>query len=266
MALRFCPLFSGSDGNCCFLEIDDKRYLIDAGFSGKKIENNLKNLGVDPSSIDLIFLTHEHIDHIRGAGVLSRRFNIKICANIETFTAGKEKLGKLKDENIVLLETNKRHKFSKFDLETLELSHDCKRGLGFVFDTDYGKVSAITDTGIVTDTMIEKMFDSKIFYFEANHDVDMLIKGPYEYSLKMRILSDVGHISNKVSAKTLSKVVTDKCKKIYLGHLSQTNNKKEIAYDEVSNALEFERVLKYANLEVANRFENSSLTEIKWWI
>ena len=98
MSLRFCPLFSGSDGNCCFLEVDNKRYLIDAGFSGKKIESNLKHLGVDPSTIDLIFLTHEHIDHIRGAGVLSRRYDIKICSNVETLTAGASKLGKIKDK------------------------------------------------------------------------------------------------------------------------------------------------------------------------
>ena len=81
MGLRFCPLFSGSDGNCCFLEVDNRRYLIDAGFSGKKIESNLKILGIDPSTIDLIFLTHEHIDHIKGVGVLARKYNIPVYAN-----------------------------------------------------------------------------------------------------------------------------------------------------------------------------------------
>lgn len=262
MSLRFCPLFSGSDGNCCFLEIDNKRYLIDAGFSGKKIENNLKKLNVDPNTIDMIFLTHEHIDHIRGAGVLSRRFNIKLCSNKETFEASMLKLGKIKDENIVLIKENKKHKFSYFDLETVSLSHDCKNGMGFIFNTDYGKITSITDTGIVTDRMKEKMFDSKIFYFEANHDVNMLLKGPYEYSLKMRILSNVGHISNETSAKTLVDVVTDKCKKIYLSHLSETNNNKELAFDTVFNFLNKNNLFKYSNLEVSNRYENSSLTEL----
>jgi len=117
-------------------EKENKRYLIDAGFSGKKIESNLKCLGVDPSTIDLIFLTHEHIDHIRGAGVLSRRYDIKICSNVETLTAGASKLGKIKDENIVVIGTEKKHRFSLFDLYTLEISHDCARGMGFVFNTD----------------------------------------------------------------------------------------------------------------------------------
>lgn len=188
MGLRFCPLFSGSDGNCCFLEVDNKRYLIDAGFSGKKIESNLKCLGVDPSTIDLIFLTHEHIDHIRGAGVLSRRYDIKICSNVETLTAGASKLGKIKDENIVVIGTEKKHRFSLFDLYTLEISHDCARGMGFVFNTDYGKVSLLTDTGIITNHMKEKIKGSKIFYFEANHDLEMLKNGPYDYNLKQRIL------------------------------------------------------------------------------
>ena len=263
MGLRFCPLFSGSDGNCCFLEVDNRRYLIDAGFSGKKIEKNLKDLGVDPSSIDLIFLTHEHIDHIRGAGVLSRRYDIKLCTNVATFKAGMSILGKIKDENIVVIGTNKKHKFSLFDLHTMKISHYCAEGMGFVFHTDYGKISLLTDTGVVTNEMKEKIFDSKILYFEANHDVNMLINGPYDYSLKQRILSDVGHISNVTSGNVLSEVVTDKCKKIYLGHLSETNNAENVAYDEVFNILSRENLIKYSSLEVSRRFENSSLTEIK---
>jgi len=262
MSLRFCPLFSGSDGNCCFLEVDNKRYLIDAGFSGKKVESNLRALGVEPSSIDLIFLTHEHIDHIRGAGVLSRRYDIKLCTNVETFKASMSTLGKIKDENIVVIGTNKKHKFSLFDLHTFEISHDCARGLGFVFHTDYGKISILTDTGVITNLMKEKIYDSRIFYFEANHDVDMLIKGPYDYSLKQRILGEFGHISNVTSGNTLAEVVTDKCKKIYLGHLSETNNDEKIAYEEVYNILSENRLVSYSNLEVAKRFENSSLTEV----
>lgn len=262
MGLRFCPLFSGSDGNCCFLEVDNRRYLIDAGFSGKKIESNLKCLGVDPSTIDLIFLTHEHIDHIRGAGVLSRRYDIKICSNVETLKAGASKLGKIKDENIVVIGTKKKHRFSLFDLYTLEISHDCARGMGFVFNTDYGKVSLLTDTGIITNHMKEKIKGSKIFYFEANHDLEMLKKGPYDYNLKQRILGDFGHISNVTSGNVLSEVVTDKCKKVYLGHLSETNNEEKLAYDEVFGILNKENVIQYTNLEVAKRFDNSSITEV----
>ena len=248
MGLRFCPLFSGSDGNCCFLEVDNRRYLIDAGFSGKKIESNLKILGIDPSTIDLIFLTHEHIDHIRGAGVLSRRYDIKIC--------------KIKDENIVVIGTEKKHRFSLFDLYTLEISHDCARGMGFVFNTDYGKVSLLTDTGIITNHMKEKIKGSKIFYFEANHDLDMLKNGPYDYNLKQRILGEFGHISNVTSGNVLSEVVTDKCKKVYLGHLSETNNEEKLAYDEVFGILNKENLIQYTNLEVAKRFDNSSITEV----
>ena len=250
MGLRFCPLFSGSDGNCCFLEVDNRRYLIDAGFSGKKIESNLKILGIDPSTIDLIFLTHEHIDHIRGAGVLSRRYDIKICSNVETLRAGASKLGKIKDENIVVIGTEKKHRFSLFDLYTLEISHD------------YGKVSLLTDTGIITNHMKDKIKGSKIFYFEANHDLDMLKNGPYDYNLKQRILGDFGHISNVTSGNVLSEVVTDKCKKVYLGHLSETNNEEKLAYDEVFGILNKENLIQYTNLEVAKRFDNSSITEV----
>lgn len=263
MGLRFCPLFSGSDGNSSFLEIDNRRYLIDAGFSGKKVEENLRAIGIEPSTIDVIFITHEHIDHIRGAGVLSRRHNIKLCTNVETWRAMLPTIGKIKDENIVVIDTEKKHRFKLFDLHTVKISHDCANGLGFVFDTEYGKVSLLTDTGIITTKMKEHLVDSKILYFEANHDEEMLIKGPYEYSLKQRILSEKGHISNVTSAKTLSEIVTDKCQKVYLGHLSETNNRAEIAYREVASVLEKNKLIKYSNLEVANRFNNSTITVIE---
>lgn len=263
MGLRFCPLFSGSDGNCCFLEVDNRRYLIDSGFSGKKVEENLKKIGVHPSTIDLIFITHEHIDHIRSAGILSRRHNIKLCTNIETWKAMLPTIGKISDENIVVIDTEKKYKFKLFDLNTVRISHDCANGLGYIFDTEYGKVSLLTDTGIITAKMKEHLVNSRILYFEANHDEEMLIKGPYDYNLKQRILSEKGHISNITSAKTLCEIVTDKCEKVYLGHLSETNNRPELAYRDVFTALEKNRLTKFIDLEVADRFENSKLTVIE---
>ena len=134
--------------------------------------------------------------------------------------------------------------------------------MGFVFNTDYGKVSLLTDTGIITNHMKDKIKGSKIFYFEANHDLDMLKNGPYDYNLKQRILGDFGHISNVTSGNVLSEVVTDKCKKVYLGHLSETNNEEKLAYDEVFGILNKENLIQYTNLEVAKRFDNSSITEV----
>ncbi len=263
MSLRFCPIFSGSDGNCCFLEINNRRYLIDAGFSGIKVENNLKKIGVDPSTIDLIFLTHEHIDHIRGAGVLSRRHNIKLCTNVETWKAMLPTVGKIKDENIIVINTEKKHIFKEFDLHTVQLSHDCARGLGYVFDTEYGKISLVTDTGTVPTKMKEMLLDSRILYFESNHDEEMLIKGPYDIRLKERILSNYGHISNVTSGKTLREIVTDKCEKIYLGHLSETNNCADIAYKEIYKNLCKINLEEKVKLEVSSRFEPSEMMVIE---
>ena len=193
---------------------------------------------------------------------MSRRYDIKLCSNAETFKASMSTIGKIKDENIILIGNERKYKFSLFDLYTLKISHDCVNGMGFVFDTDYGKVSLLTDTGVVTENMKQRLYGSKILYFEANHDMDMLINGPYDYTLKQRILGESGHISNVTSGNALREIVTDNCKKVYLGHLSETNNRKEIAFDEVFGILENDKLAKYCNLEVSNRYENSSITVI----
>ena len=228
MGLRFCPLFSGSDGNCCFLEVDNRRYLIDAGFSGKKIESNLKILGIDPSTIDLIFLTHEHIDHIKGVGVLARKYNIPVYANKLTWQ-NMTKCGEISSDLKFHFEKEESKIFDNVVVNSFGVSHDAINPQFYTFECDGKRVSILTDTGYVSDKMIDYVKDSHTIVYESNHEENVLLSGPYPWTTKQRILSDMGHLSNTDSANYLTKIVGDNTKNVFLAHLSEQNNTKELA-------------------------------------
>ncbi|MDU7502071.1 MAG: MBL fold metallo-hydrolase, partial [Finegoldia magna] len=116
MSFKFCSLSSGSSGNSEYIETEHSKILIDAGFSGKTIENLLKYINVDPSKLDAIFVTHEHADHIKGIGVLSRRYDLPIIANTETWYAMDNKIGKINDKNIYVFENNRHINFKDLDI------------------------------------------------------------------------------------------------------------------------------------------------------
>lgn len=234
--MRFCSLYSGSSGNSTFIASDNSRILIDAGLSGKSIEKALVDINEDPSEVDGIFVTHEHLDHIKGVGILSRKYNIPIYANELTWNAMKNTLGKIKDENIKIMDSESVS-IKDLDIIAYRIPHDAASPSGYKVISGNKVACVATDLGYFSDEVKCSIKDADVILLESNHDVEMLKFGPYPYVLKRRILSDVGHLSNDDCGKAIMEIVNGKKKKIILGHLSKTNNYPDLAYKTVINVL-----------------------------
>jgi phosphoribosyl 1,2-cyclic phosphodiesterase len=232
----FCPLYSGSSGNSIFVASDNAKVLIDAGLPGKNIENALLHIGHNPKDIDAIFVTHEHIDHIKGVGVLSRKYDIPIYTNALTWQAMLKNIGKIKDHNIKVINSNYVG-IKDLDITGFQISHDAAAALGYSLNVKNKKVCIATDLGIFTNDIKGILEDADIILLESNHDTQMVKFGPYPYNLKRRILSNIGHLSNDDCGKAIVDITNSKFKKIILGHLSKTNNYPELAYQTVLNVL-----------------------------
>lgn len=237
MGIRFCSLSSGSSGNCQYIETDRMRILIDGGFSGKRIEGLLASIDVCPKTIDAILVTHEHIDHVRGVGVLSRRYDIPIFANQNTWLSMDKTIGEIKDRNIKIIESDKDFHLGPLGIHPFKIFHDAAEPVGFCIYHNNKKISIITDTGWVNDNMKDKIKGSSLYLIESNHDVKMLQEGSYPWYLKRRILSEKGHLSNEDTGKTLSDVLMGNGEVVLLAHLSKENNIPSLAYETVSKCI-----------------------------
>lgn len=246
------------------METEKTKIIIDAGFSGKKVEELLKNIDVDPKSLDAILVTHEHTDHIKGVGVLSRRYNLPILANYGTWTAMDEKIGKIKDENILIFKNDYDFQFKDLDIHPLSTYHDSECSCGYIIENSSKKISVMTDTGYVSDNMKKKLTNSDLYYIEANHDVEMLKNGVYPYYLKERVLSTRGHLSNIDSAMTLGEILKSNGEKVILAHLSNENNTPDIAYNTIEMYLKSLGLdtTKDIDLSVAPRHTTSKIIRL----
>lgn len=232
--INFCTLGSSSSGNCHFLGTDRTKILIDAGFSGKKIQDLLGNIDVKGEELNGIFVTHEHTDHIRGVGILSRRFDIPIYANFKTWEAMREKIGPVKEKNINIIETGKNFIFRDIDISSTSIYHDAEDPIGYIFNKNNKKISLITDTGKIDERIMEDIEGSNLYLLESNHDVTMLHNGPYPYNVKERVLSELGHLSNVDTSKALSELIQAKGEVVLLGHISSNNNTHRTAFNETA--------------------------------
>lgn len=237
--MEFCPIASGSGGNCVYLGTAAARILVDAGLSGVRVERALASLNISPLSLRGIFLTHEHGDHILGAGVLARRYNVDIYATEGTwdYIERTRVLGKLRPEQKRVVCPGEDLDFGDMRIRPFIVSHDAASPVGYSFFFGGVKATVATDLGYVDKNTAESISDSDILLIESNHDLDMLHNGPYPQHLKRRILSDKGHLSNV----TCGQILTDLAhglKHIYLGHLSAENNDPLLAFETVRDMLE----------------------------
>lgn len=238
MAFKFCSLSSGSSGNCQYVETDNIRILIDAGMSGKKVEELLSDIDVLPNTIDAILVTHEHIDHTKGVGVLSRRYDIPILANEGTWSGMEKTIGNIKEYNIKTFNTGKEFELKDLGILPFDISHDAYEPVGYSIYHKNKKISVITDTGWVNEDMKEYIKGSSLYLIESNHDLEMLKVGKYPWPLKKRIMGEKGHLSNDDAGKIISEIVSGNGEIALLGHLSQENNFPLLAYKTVKNILE----------------------------
>jgi len=235
--IKVCSLFSGSSGNCIFVSNDDTAILIDAGVSGRRIEAALAGIGESFENIEGIFITHEHSDHISGAGILSRRHNIPIYANPNTWKAMRPTLGKIKTDFVRYIDVGGYISLGNITVKPFPIPHDAVCPVGYNIFIEDKKLTIATDIGHMDNELLTNMEKSEMILLESNHDVEMLRTGRYPWPLKQRILGDKGHLCNDMAGKVVAHLAKSGTKRFLLGHLSQENNFPELAYQTVCNAL-----------------------------
>ena len=265
--MRMMPIASGSSGNCIYIGSDDTHILIDAGISRKKIEEGLNSIDVSLKDIDAVFVTHEHIDHIKGLGVMSRKDGIPIYSTDGTINGIKAatSLGNIDSDYYHIIEADTDIHLKDMTIHSFSVSHDANEPVAYSVYCDNNKASVITDLGYYDDYIIDNLENSDMMLVEANHDINMLQIGSYPYYLKQRILGNKGHLSNDSSARLINSLLNDNIKGIYLGHLSKENNYDKLAYETVKLEIDLsdnEYKSKDFHIEVAKRSEPSALLEI----
>ena len=235
--MKISPLFSGSSGNCSVICAGGANLLVDAGMTGKSIISALDDVGVDPKDLTAILVTHEHSDHIKSVGILSRRFNIPVYANEGTWKAMGPFIGDVSLRNIRTFVNGQDFYIDNVDITPFSTSHDAADPVGYSFFHKGKRIVYMTDTGCVTEKLRSYAEGADILFLESNHDIDMLKNGPYPYHLKRRILSDKGHLSNAAAGELLNKLYPTGVRRVILAHLSRENNTERIAYDTVRTSL-----------------------------
>ncbi|MGN7477715.1 MBL fold metallo-hydrolase [Solibacillus silvestris] len=262
--MRFSVLASGSTGNAVYVENDEHSFLVDVGLSGKKMEQLFANIDRDMKNLSGILVTHEHSDHIKGLGVIARKYNIPVFANAKTWTAMDGLVGTIPTDLCFDFDMETVKTFGGLDIQSFAVSHDAADPMFYTFNEDGRKLVVITDTGYVSDRMKGYIAAADAYVFESNHDVSMLQMGKYPWNIKRRILSDVGHVSNEDAAVAMADVVAEKPTQIYLAHLSKDNNMKDLARMSVEQTLQSCGIIagEYLHLHDTDAVEPTKLVTV----
>ncbi|MCS5422045.1 MULTISPECIES: MBL fold metallo-hydrolase [Psychrilyobacter] len=242
--MKVSILGSGSSGNSIFVEVDKVKILIDAGFSGKKIKEKLEVIGEDINDIQALLITHEHGDHVLGAGIISRKYKLPIYITKESYNACQHKLGKIEPSNLNFID-------GKFYLDNISITpfdvmHDAERTIGFSVEYMEKKLTLATDIGHITNIVREQFKGSQIAIIECNYDYNMLMNCDYPWDLKSRVKGRNGHLCNEDTAKFLTELYHEDLEKVYLVHVSNDSNCYDLAY----NTVEFELIKNDINIDL----------------
>lgn len=237
MSVHFTILGSGSGGNCAYLETPNTRLLIDAGFSGRQIRQRLATIARSPETLHGILITHEHSDHVSGLVGLLARLQLPVYCNRLTKEAIEAQLQI--QINAHIFDTGASFEIGDVTVDTFSVPHDASDPVGFLLRTPSGNIGFLTDLGHATQLVIQRVRTANVLLLEANHDLQMLRDDPRRpWSLKQRILSRHGHLSNDGAADLLEQVVSAGLGRLYLGHLSRDCNRPELAHRVISQRLE----------------------------
>ena len=233
--LELCSIASGSGGNCICVGDDNTHVLIDAGISGKRIESGLNEIDLKTAEMQGILITHEHIDHIQGLGVLARRYGIPIYATKATADAilHTKSVGKIEEELFRVIQPGEEFLIGDLNFKPIHISHDAIDPVAYKVKNNEKTMAVVTDLGTYDQSLIDELQGLDALLLEANHDVNMLQMGIYPYPLKQRILGDRGHLSNERSGQLLCNLLHDNFQSVILGHLSKENNYEKLAYEAV---------------------------------
>lgn len=263
--MQFGTIASGSSGNCLYAGDKNSHVLIDAGVSGKRIQQGLEAFGVDPHTVNAVLITHEHIDHISGLGVIARKYKIPIYATEKTLVQIErtKSVGKIPTELFRVVKPNDTYQIGDINIRPFSISHDAADPVSYCLNNASVKIGMVTDLGYYDGDIVEQLKDSDLLYIEANHDINMLQVGPYPYYLKQRILGNKGHLCNEMAGRLVKELCSDRLKNVILGHLSRENNYPELALEAVrAEFLEYWQSEAAAGLHVAPRNEASGLVAL----
>lgn len=260
---NFCSLYSGSSGNCLFIETENTKLLIDAGVSLKKIEEGLDKVNVEPSSLNGILVTHEHSDHIKSLGSLSKKFDIPVFANQKTFDAMPKQVEKISDKNMHKFNVNEKFCINDIEINPFSIYHDAADPCGFNFFSQNKKISIATDIGHMDKAILEKLENSVFLLLEANYDPEVLKYTKYPFVLKQRIAGPNGHLPNEMAGKVINYLSNSGLKTAMLGHLSKESNFPALAYQTVIDELISNNTdISKFNLSVASRDQVGDIINI----
>lgn len=236
MIKAYC-LFSGSRGNSYYVKNGDTEVLIDAGKSARALEAELSKIGTSKKNISAVFITHTHIDHVSALGVLTKGSNAVVYCTRESADTLIDK--NISVEKIRVIDTGTVYNVGSINARCFKTMHDCVGSVGFRFDTDGGESLAVaTDLGALTSDVFAYLYGAKTVILEANHDIDMLLRGPYPQALKKRILGRDGHLSNESCAEAMRMLARSGTERFLIAHLSEENNDRGLVFNCAKRALE----------------------------
>lgn len=255
MELRFSPLFSGSSGNAVYVGCGNTHLLVDAGMSGTRVVRELEKIGVRPGELSAILVTHEHVDHVRGVGILSRKYHLPVYATAGSWMGMEERIGPVEGSLSCLMTPEQDFYLGDLNVMPFATPHDANEPVGLCFERDGARFAIATDLGCVKKGWMNHVRGADAVLLESNYDPDMLKAGSYPYDLKRRILSSRGHLCNDDAGACALELVNAGTRQIVLGHLSRENNFPQLARRCCEDALCLGGVRPGADvrLEVASR-------------
>lgn len=259
---KFCNLYSGSSGNCSFVGTDNINILIDCGESQKKILTALESIGTNINQINAIVVTHEHSDHVKTLGAISKKYNIPVYANEKTFNNMPEQTELIKEENRKIFNTDDHFEIGDLQIHPFHIPHDAAEPCGYNIYNENNKISIATDIGHMDNSILKKLEESKFLLLESNYEPEILKYAKYPYYLKRRISGPNGHLSNQEASDTIIKLLSTGVNNIMLGHLSKETNFPELAYKTVMDEIINNKINNNLTLNVASRIKPSDVINI----
>ncbi len=253
--MKIKVIASGSKGNCTYIECGTTKILIDAGINYLQIKRALEECNVDINDIDLVLLTHIHNDHIKGLATLLKKTSATLCTHSTVYEELRKKIEISKFHML-----DYEYSYKDVEIELFALSHDVSC-YGYIISYDKKEIVYITDTGYLNKKYYPKIKNKDVYIIEANHDEKMLMNGPYPYILKQRIVGDNGHLSNNTTGYILSKILGKNTKCVFLAHISEHNNTKELALKQVKKQLK-ENNVDFDNFVITDQYVALDMVEV----